>query len=89
MKTTLIPRLSKNGFRHNPQDERRLYTRLYNYSTPTSSSEDPAHTHIGPAAHWALLTDGGRARLTQAPVAAREDEVRARLHPAHDAEMIT
>ena len=85
MKTTLIPRLSKNGFRHNPQDERRLYT----YSTPTSSSEDPAHTHIRPAAHWALLTYGGRTRLAQASVAAREDEVRARLHPAHDAEIVT
>ena len=56
---------------------------------PAHSCENPAHTHIRPAAHWALLTDGGRARLAQAFVAAREDEVRARLHPAHDAEMVT
>ena len=50
---------------------------------------NPAHTQLRPAAHWALLTDGGRARLAQAFVAAREDEVRGRLHPAHDAEMVT
>ena len=46
--------------------------------TPTSASHthtlsygNPAHTHLRPAAHWALLTDGGRARLAQAFVAAR------------------
>ena len=44
------PELSKRGFTHNTSDG----------FTPTTSSEDPAHTHIRPAAHWALLTDGAQ-----------------------------